>query len=344
MSIETDGELFGAIEQTMQDTMNNVSEPSAPADEPAEHEAEAPTRARDEQGRFAKTAKEEAAQAEEEQSEVLEQETEEEQEQKPVVNAPGSWPKDLKEKFGSLPPEVQQYINDRESGFSRTLNEYTVKAKNFDSLTQRIQPYEAMLRAEGADVGNAVESMLQTAYALRTAPPMQKAQLVAGMIQQFGVDLSLLGMSTEGQEPATGYSPYIDEIYQRQQRLEEQLQQQAQMKLMEEQRQIQSQIEQFAQSKPHFEAVRAEIGALLSSGRAQSLDQAYEMAIWANPETRATLQAEQEAKRREEARVKAEQAKKANAVNLQRRGIQPPGAAPGSMDDTMRQVYRRLNG
>ena len=70
----------------------------------------------------------------------------------------------------------------------------------------------------------------------------------------------------------------------------------------------QSMIDQFAQAKdeqgnlkhPHFASVRDTMGVLINSGKAQGLDQAYEMAIYSDPKLRAEMIQEQ---------VKAEQKK-----------------------------------
>ena len=70
----------------------------------------------------------------------------------------------------------------------------------------------------------------------------------------------------------------------------------------------QSMIDQFAQAKdeqgnlkhPHFESVRDTMGVFINSGKAQGLDQAYEMAIYSDPKLRAEMIEEQ---------VKAEQKK-----------------------------------
>jgi hypothetical protein len=59
-----------------------------------------------------------------------------------------------------------------------------------------------MIRGEGGEPLRAVESLLQTAAALRTAPPQAKAQMVAQMVRQFlpgreGIELLDAALSNE---------------------------------------------------------------------------------------------------------------------------------------------------
>ena len=109
---------------------------------------------------------------------------------------------------------------------------------------------------------------------------------------------------------------------------------------------LNSEIARFAQGKDHFDAVREDMAALLQAGRAQTLDDAYQMAIWANPATRAALiakqQQEQDAARKANADLKAKDARKASAVNIPRRGSLAATAPKGTMEDTIRAEATRL--
>ena len=74
-------------------------------------------------------------------------------------------------------------------------------------------------------------------------------------------------------------------------------------------------LDQFASSdKPHFEAVRNDMADFLESGKAQSLEQAYKMAIWSRDDIRQTLIEQQqiEAQRKYEEQQRAARAKTAS--------------------------------
>jgi hypothetical protein len=65
--------------------------------------------------------------------------------------------------------------------------------REFATQVQNVmQPYSHMLQAENTDPIRAIGALMQTAAALRTAPPMQKAALVADLIVQHGIDPAML--------------------------------------------------------------------------------------------------------------------------------------------------------
>ena len=96
---------------------------------------------------------------------------------------------------------------------------------------------------------------------------------------------------------------------------------------------------------PHVDAVRAEMTALLQTGAARSLEDAYERAVWANPATRRTLAAEAEDQRARAAARRADRARKTAAANVPRGG---PGGAKAergrTIEETMAMAYDRLHG
>jgi hypothetical protein len=103
-----------------------------------------------------------------------------------------------------------------------------------------------------------------------------------------------------------------------------------------EQAELNSMIEQAKQGKEHFDVVRKEMAALMDAGTAKDINEAYDMAVWARPDLRASLLAKQQAEQRaEQARI-AQQAQAAAATNVPRRGTLPAQRPVGSMDDTIR--------
>jgi hypothetical protein len=263
---------------------------------------------------------------------------------KPVtaLRAPQSWGASAKAKFADLPPEIQQEVHKRERDFNTGLQRNAELAQFGRSLAEVINPYQAMLAAEGADPVTVVSDMMRTAYLLRTAPPQQKAQLFRQVAQQFGVDLNSL--TTE--EPYV--DPQIAALQTRQQQLEQYLQQQAlqaqqaaQATQAQETNRLTSEIEDFASdpAHPHFEEVRADMAALLKAGRAQGLADAYEMAIWARPDIRPSLLDAQEAKRKAEA---AKRAQVAQAAAVSVRGAPHGGSGMPAPKASVREELESL--
>src|SRR6185437_12722421 len=126
--------------------------------------------------------------------------------------------------------------------------------------------------------------------------------------------------------------PNVQHALQRVQYLEEQIrnqqhlqQQEQQRKQQAEQAELTRQIEEFSSSpnRPHFESVRDDMSKLLQAGYAESLDDAYDKAVWARPDIRSTLLKDEEAERIQE------QAKVAETAKAKARSItgSPSGAA-----------------
>ena len=272
------------------------------------HEAmtESQSRERDDDGKFA-SAKPEETQVVEEGKETPE----------PDIEAPNSWKAEAKQHWNTLPKEVKQYIVDRETevhkGFTRQDEERTFGKQLKDVLT----PYMAMIQAEGATPSQAVQSLLNTAYTLRTANPAQKAELFRSLAQQYQVPLEELTQQQQYVDPA------LEQLQSRLAQIERENQMLQQQRVMQNQYEMESTIAAFG-SKPgheHLGDVSAHMSALIQSGVVQGatpdelLENAYQQAIWAKPELRSTLLAQQqaeEAKRAAEAKQqKADAARRA---------------------------------
>lgn len=98
-----------------------------------------------------------------------------------------------------------------------------------------------------------------------------------------------------------------------------------------------------ANPRPHFDAVKEDMALLIRSGRAKDLADAYDRAVWGNPQLRASLLAEQQAKAAEDAAKAARErqaaADRARIINA--RTVGTSGAIPngkGSIRDTMERV------
>lgn len=100
-----------------------------------------------------------------------------------------------------------------------------------------------------------------------------------------------------------------------------------------EQQETEAEISRFAKDHPHLETVRAMMGNLMLTGQAIDMEDAYQKAIWATPEIRTQLIAEQQTANaptaRDKERERAEKAKRA-AVSLNGSPGNGSGTAPAS--------------
>ena len=266
--------------------------------------------------------------------------TEEVQEQ---ITPPASWTAESKEKFGSLDPDLQKEVLKREKDYAQGINKYADAAKTADAYDQVIAPYKAMIAAEGSNPVQAIASLFNSAYQLRTGTPEQKAQLILSLAQQYGADLSQISPQDETDE-------YVDpdivalknEIASLKQTTQSQVQAQQNQQIIG----YQQQIEAFASDpkNEHFDKVRDTMSTLLTSGSASNLDEAYEKSLYLVPETREAIIQKQikdaavaKAKKDTEA---AEKAKKAAGLQLtNEEGAGTVVSSDGSMEDELGALF-----
>ena len=196
-----------------------IAEPVAVAPEPQDGETQeqADERARDEAGRFAKTkpavvvkptavkpSVRPAAVVPTTAKAVLPGKPSPSSAQPPIeMKAPQSWRGPAKETWGALPEAARVEVLRREKEITQQLTAAGEDRKYAASIRATMQPYEAQIRAEGSTPEAAIGKLLNTAMALRTSPPAHKAQLVASLIQDFGVPLQHLVNALSGQQMPT---------------------------------------------------------------------------------------------------------------------------------------------
>lgn len=273
-----------------------------------------------------------------------------------VSAPPATWSASAKAIYATLPEVARKEIAKREADYSRGIQQHAEAAKGYQSLMRAFQPYEAMIRSENGTPEGAIRDLLNTAYLLRTQSPQQKAQIVMQIAQKFGADLSPY-LSQQAEQPAGQVqdmsqmqqmvnqlvSPHLQKIQQW-----EAQQQQARMTAEQQMEQdVSSQIETFQNATNedgtpkhlYYENVRPLMSAYFANGQAKTLEQAYDMACWANPEVRAALQADMErsaeAKRLDEAKRKAAGARSASFNVSGQGGVGISGATQSSLRDEL---------
>jgi hypothetical protein len=211
----------------------------------------------------------------------------------PAVKAPQSWRPEVREKWAGLPPEVQAEVARIDREVRQTMQDSAEAKKSWSAFQQTVGPYEALIRAEGSEPLKAVGSLLQTAAALRTAPPAMKAQVVAKLIQQYAVPVDALDAALSGQAPAAqtqGAAQTLDPealLQQAEQRVFQRIQQQRQQSVMAK---AQQDAEAFVNSgeAEFLEDVRGIMANMLdSAGRSGiplTLKDAYDRACLLSPE------------------------------------------------------------
>lgn len=210
---------------------------------------------------------------------------------------PNSWKATVREKFKSLPADVQAEVLRRENEHQRLMAESTDARKFASEFINVVQPYDAFLRSNNIHPLQAVSALMNDVYTLKTGSAEAKAKLIATIIQNNGVDINVLDQVLSGQ------MPQVDEHTAALQRQVQEMQQ----RLAAQDRQaheaqassINNQITAFANNPANefFHDVVGDMQVLLNSGHASSLEDAYEKACRLNPEVYSVLQSRSTAQR-----------------------------------------------
>lgn len=259
---------------------------------------------------------------------------------KPAIEAPISWSAEQKAKWASLPPDVQTYIAQRDKESHEAITRAGQQIKAFEPIRNVVEQHAEVFRRNGLHPAEGIDRMLNIHDRLE-AGPAQAAAVIREIAQAYGVNLS--GQAEQDAEPV---NPRVAELEARLAKTESYLTAQQRQQVDAEQKALAREIADFAKDKPHFETVRSVMAGLMQSGAAETLADAYEMAVHANPTTRQSILADQqkaaEDKRKAEEAERVKNAKKAAGVNVK----SSPGQAPStrSLDDDLREIARKHYG
>jgi len=218
--------------------------------------------------------------------------------------APASWRPDVREHWAQLPEPVRAEVHRREVEVQRTLQESAEARKAYDAVMRTIQPYEAFIKAENSNPLQAIDNLMSTAARLRTGTAPELAQMVAGIVRQFGVgrfgntfieqlDAALAGQALPVDPQQAALHHALD---QRLAPVQNMLNQFQQAQLAQQQRvseEAQNTVAQFLERAEFGQDVREEMADLLEvaqrRGQTLTLADAYKKACLANDRVRAVL-------------------------------------------------------
>lgn len=231
---------------------------------------------------------------------------------KPAGLPPGFSP-ETKAFIEALPADhpLKKDLEKRETEISNGFKKYSDDAKRYQELDQVIAPVRPIFQQSGIQSdAQAIKSLLMWEQAFRN--PQTRQAAFHNLMQTYQIDPASLALPqsspSTGQEiPQAAISQYIQPVAQQLQAL------QGTVQGLEAQRAA-SEIANFSKDKPHFEQVKIRMGELMLAGAAPSMDQAYQMAIWENPQIREEMIQKQLndalEKSKAEAAAKAQQARK----------------------------------
>jgi hypothetical protein len=254
----------------------------------------------------------------------------------------------VREHWGKLPPEVQQEVVRREGEVARAMQDAARHREALGMIQQVTGPFAHNIAANGGDALGMVQQLFQADNTLRHGSVAEKAQLAAAIIKNYGVDLHALDATLAGQQlPDNPNAQLAQQLrHEMAQQLQPimsyfgQVQGRRQQALNEINSNAATEVDAFGQDAAHefFDHVRADMADIMdmhtARGQPITLQQAYESAIYLNPQIREVVAKRAEAERANAAAAAAQRARR-TAASISSSPA-PAGAVPGPVGDDRR--------
>lgn len=283
------------------------------------HTAGAP---RDEQGRFAARDTASTEDVEDEKHPTGDNPDAQPGQPTQAAGPPPDWSDESKAAFSQLPATVQadiaKWTREKDTNFQQMSAQRAAWSEVDAVMAPRRQAFGSNGFRSDAQV---INHLLSYADAMDRNP----AATLKTLAESYGLDLSAVVGRPAAQEEEF-VAPEVAELRRQNAALMQRVQSIEGTFARQSQESVQAEISRFAADKPHFDRVRPVMGALLSSGVAKDLDDAYQRAVYADPEARAALLAEQAAK----AKTGDDAQRKAVTSQQRRAAVQVKGGSPAS--------------
>lgn len=268
---------------------------------------------------------------------------------KPVSGAeraPQSWKPAAKAKWDKMDPEVRQEVLRREREITKTLSETSQVRRFSDGFKKTVEPYMGRFRSANVPPERAIANLLHVDNTLATAPAEKRAELMAHLIKDYGIDVTMLDAALSGAGvQADPVSSRLEQLLE--QRLApltsfvQQSEQQRQNAIQRDFEQQKTTVESMASDPkfPLFELVREDMADLIEvyakRGVDVSLSDAYNRAVQMNPEASAQVK---ESTKREQALAANARTQRALGASLSVTGAPAAlktGVNPGDLRATL---------
>lgn len=266
----------------------------------------------------------------------------------PAADAPPlTWRKEASATWAQLPSEAKAEILKREADIFKGIESYKVDAGFGKSMKTIVAPYENIMRANGVNPEVAVRHLLEGHHVLGTGSATERGNMLRAMAKAYNVDLSTLTEAPAGEAPYV--DPQVAALQKELQGVQSFIDQAQNERRQTAVSNISTAVDKFASdpANPYFPEVADQIATLIQRGAANTLQEAYEQAIWTNPTTRAKeiarTTAEAATKTVTEGAAKIAQVRKATAANVTTRAKSGSAATPlGSLDDTLNDALAKI--
>lgn len=208
------------------------------------------------------------------------------------MKAPENWSLNDRSNWSKIPPDMQKVVTAREKEFADFKAEAAGFEQAHDFINSLQQNYAPILAAEGVNAPQAIKGLFEKVSQLRMGSPQQKAQAVATIISDYGIDIGALDSVLVGKPVQESQQSEVQRLVQEQlapmQNMMQQQQQQVQQQVQQRTQQATDEVTQFAQGAEFLNDVRNDMADLLDMadkrGVSMSLQQVYDKACAIHPE------------------------------------------------------------
>jgi hypothetical protein len=257
------------------------------------------------------------------------------------LKPPSQWKPEVREHWNKLPRAVQEEIHRREADGMRLIGSVGPKIRIADEVSGHIAPFAERLSQNGVSPSAFLGDVFSTVKNLAAGTPEQKAEVVANIVQSYGVDLRTLDAVLTRR---ISTPPEVLQARHQVARANMVLQQNAKQGEQLVQQQADGVVQQFAADPKHefLDDVRHLMADLVESGRVNNLEDAYSAAVWAYPETRKILlqrEAQQRATAKNSRAVAARRASSSVSGTPSMPGGANPANGSASLRDTLEAAF-----
>lgn len=201
--------------------------------------------------------------------------------------APSSWSPKVREQWASLPEEVRKEVIRREEASVNGVRKLQEEFEPIRKFAGQLDPYIQEARSLGTDAGEYIARTMAAERSLRSNDPKERFNALLNIADTYGVPLrqALGGNPVPTQGQSAQLPPEVVRELQEAREYREQAQRQT----------LEQQVNSFKEGKEFFEDVRELMAGLLDAGTAKDLQDAYDKAVWIQPEVREVMLARQAA-------------------------------------------------
>lgn len=251
------------------------------------------------------------------------------------INPPAQWKPAAKEVWNSLPRIAQEEIARRESDTMRLIGSVGPKIRIADEVAQHLAPFAERLSSVGIGPSAFIGDVFSSIKTLASGSPQERAAVVANIVQSYGVDVRELDAILTHR---LNMPPEVHQAHLLAARANAILQQQHAGIEQQSASAANQALAAFAADPKHefFGEVRTLMADLIDSGRANTLEDAYAAAIWANADTRKIL-LQREAQTRATGKTRRASAARMASASIHGTPSLPAPVTPNQGKQTLRE-------